>query len=80
MELTVATTPEASQEALAGFLIHCSLASTDRAVKAAPTGGLRPALTALPVPSRPEDPSDKRFAPHLTSRSISVPRQPTLAL
>ena len=34
------------QEALTGFLDHCP-AVADRAVKASPSGGLRPALTAL---------------------------------
>ena len=36
-----------AQQALAGLPSHCPERGDDRAVKASPTGGLRPALTAL---------------------------------
>ncbi len=39
-----------------GPSIPSVLTSTDRAVKAAPPGGLRPALTALSHPTRPNSP------------------------
>ena len=55
LETTSATRPPPAvqhgerrdQEALTGFPNHYP-DPTDRAVKASPTGGLRPALTALP--------------------------------
>ena len=64
-----ARTPRQSreQEGLAAFHIH-DACGDDRALKASPTGGLRPALTALP-PIDPAlklsfDPSASRLHPH----------------
>ena len=44
----LSTRGSAQQEALTGFFIFNVFATSDRAVKAPPPGGLRPALTALP--------------------------------
>jgi hypothetical protein len=61
------------QEALTGFSSH-GAAGTDRAVKASPPGGLRPALTALPPSAHaPENNPDEPEETHLTSRPTSVP-------
>jgi len=49
------------------------LAATDRALKASPSGGLRPALTALVCFNAPWNPAEEGPVDHLTSRSTSDP-------
>jgi hypothetical protein len=63
---------KSTQEALAGFFIK-DAGVTDRAVKAAPPGGLRPALTALLYLYAPRRVLKSRSREHLTSRSTSDP-------
>ena len=81
MRPTVTKRPEATIEPLAGLGIEYPT-TTDRAVKAPPTGGLWPALTALVSPSgarsarrlavylRPPAPGSTKIGPLFKGRSL----------
>ena len=71
----LSTRGSAEQEALTGFFIFSVSATSDRAVKAPPPGGPRPALTALTRPGSPPVASTRVRLRH-TSPQPSQTNQP----